>query len=182
MRMLFEELNDETRRHMLREFTAEQASPNPYRSQTLSTAGLSVFPQLMADAIRSGNEESLMTALSNPTYWSLTETYVLKGVMRQRKVNLQQAAERLALTEFNTWYVRGLSRRLLDEGVSSCQIYRGAEPKWAPAECTAHEGMIVHVRQIYDGHRARYWPEPGNSTAFSIPFGPGCHHTIRRVK
>jgi hypothetical protein len=40
----------------------------------------------------------------------------------------------------------------------------------------------VTVREIHDGHRARYWPAPGNPGAFSIPFAPGCHHTIRRIK
>jgi hypothetical protein len=33
---------------------------------------------------------------------------------------------------------------------------------------------------VYDGHRARYWPTE-NPTAVSVPFGPNCHHTIRRI-
>jgi hypothetical protein len=93
---------------------------------------------------------------------------------------MQAAAERLAVTEFNTWYVRGLAKRLLDEGVTQCQVYRAALPKWEPADCTKHEGQAYPVKDVYDGHRAKYWPEPRNPNAFSIPAGPSCHHTIRR--
>jgi hypothetical protein len=108
------------------------------------------------------------------------ETYVLKGVTRERQVNVAQATERLCLTEFNTWYVRGFASRLREEGVTHCQAYRAAVPKWEPGECAAHEGQVYSVQEIYEGHRRRYWPEPGDTTAASIPFGPGCHHTIRR--
>lgn len=94
---------------------------------------------------------------------------------------MPQSAARLALTEFSTWYVRGFAKRLLDEGVAQCQVYRGAQPKWEPGECADHEGRVVPVQSIYDSHRARYWPEPGDAAAFSIPFGPSCHHVIRRM-
>jgi hypothetical protein len=104
-----------------------------------------------------------------------------KGVTRERRVNVAQATGRLCLSEFNTWYVRGLATRLLEEGVTHCQAYRAAIPKWEPGECSTHEGQIYTVQEIYDGHRRRYWPEPGDTTATSIPFGPGCHHTIRRI-
>ena len=47
-------------------------------------------------------------------------------------------------------------------------------------ECTGLEGKIVQVKKIYDGHRAKYHPYE-NISAFSIPSGPYCHHTIRRI-
>lgn len=182
MAMKFEELDEITRRYMLEEFEKEQSSSNSYRPKVLSKVGQSNFLNLVREAVQSGNEETLIRLLSNPTYWNPTETYIRDGVVRERRVNVQQAAERLGLTEFNTWYVRGLAKRLMDEGVTRCQVYRGAMPKWEPAECSVHEGKILPAKEIYHGHRARYWPEPGNPEAMSIPFGPGCHHTIRRVQ
>jgi hypothetical protein len=180
MAMNFEELDEVTRGYMLKEFEGEESTPGPYRGKVLSLTGLAAWNGLMSEAIRSGNEESLTVSLQNQAYWQPTETYIKNGVQRVRNVNSQQAAERLALTEFNTWYVRGLSKRFLDEGVAECQAYRGAIPKWEPGDCTSHEGQILQVQVIYSGHRKRYWPEPGDTTALSIPFGPGCHHTIRR--
>lgn len=181
MAMNFEELDDKTRSYMLEEFEAEESGSNPYRGKGLSASGRAAFPDLMREAIKGGNEQTLIAALSNPSFWDPTETYVRDGVQRERRVNVRQAAERLGLTEFNTWYVRGLAKRLIDEGVANCQVYRAAIPKWEPAECSQHEGQVLPVKEIYRGHRARYWPEPGDAMAMSIPFGPGCHHTIRRV-
>lgn len=180
MPMHYEELDETTRRFMLEEFQAEEQS-NPYRSKALTSLGLKVFPQLMQKAIETGNEVSLMQELNSADYWEPFEPYVRGGVQRERRRNIGQAAERLALTEFNTWYVRGLARRLMEEGITECQIYRGAQPKWEHGECSQHEGMIVKVQVVYDGHRGTYWPEPGNKNIFSIPSGPGCHHVIRRV-
>ncbi len=179
--MNFEELDDATRRHMLTEFEAEETGGNPYRGKDLSPAGRAAFPALMRRAIEIGDDEALTASLSVPAYWNETETYVRDGIPRERQINVAQAAERLARSEFNTWYVRGLSRRLMDEGIAVCQVYRAAQAKWEPAGCSQHEGQTFSVDEVYRGHRARYWPEPGDPDAVSIPFQPGCHHTIRRV-
>ncbi len=178
----FEELDEITRNWMLNEFHAEEASGNPYRSSRLSPQGLSVFPIAMENAIRHGNEETLGRSLSNPEYWNPTETYVRSGVTRERKVNPEKAAEFLAYTEFNTWYVRGFARRLIEEGEERCQVYRAAPAFQPRAECLKHDNKIYSVKEIYDGHRARYWPPPGNPNALSIPVGTNCHHSIRRVR
>lgn len=182
MEMDFEELDGTTRDWMLRQFEAEEASGNPSRSKALSPAGLDAFPDLMRNAIRTGNEVSLAADLNRPDYWDPTETYVRNGVTRERKRNIAQAAQRLALTEFNTWYVAGLAHRLVDEGETEGQVYRAAEPKFEHASCSTHEGRVYSLADIIAGHRAGYWPEPGDPDRFSIPAGPGCHHTIRRVR
>lgn len=147
----------------------------------LSDVGKAAFSEHMRAAIRNGNEETLVEAISDPSYWVETEFYVRNGVQRERRVNARQAAERLGQTEFNTWYVRGLCARLIEEGAERCKVYRAAEPKWEPGTCAIHEDRTFPVRDVYLAHRAAYWPEPGNPEAPAIPFGPGCHHAIRRV-
>jgi hypothetical protein len=181
MAMNYEELDDQTRKYMLAAFQEEETSGKPYRSAALSAAGLAVFSGLMENAIKSGTETSLYQALGDARYWTETEEYTRAGVTRTRHRNIPQSAQRLALTEFSTWYVKGFAKRLLAEGIDKCRVYRGEEPKWAPDECARHEGMICSVQDIHDKHRARYWPEPGDKKAFSIPSGPGCHHIIGRV-
>ncbi len=135
----------------------------------------------MRDAIGQGTEESLAVALADAGLWEPVETYVRDGVTHERKRNIQQSSERLATTEFSTWYVRGLARQLMDEGVEKCQVCRGAQPKWEPRDCAKHEGLVLDVKTVYDNHRVRYWPEPGNKEALSIPLAPGCPHVIKRV-
>ena len=173
MSMTYEELDQRTREFMLSEFETEQTDPERYFSRAMSTAGLAAFPDLMRDAIRSGNEVSLIESLHRPEFWKPRDA-------GSKTVNLDHASTRLGLSEFSTWYVRGLGRRLMEEGVTNCQVYRGAEPKRAPASCSQHEGQTMPVSVVYEGHRARYWPEPDPS-AFSIPYEPGCHHVVRRV-
>ena len=101
---------------------------------------------------------------------------------RQRSVNPTQASERLAITEFNTWYVAGLAARLQEEGATHCRVYRAGIPRRQPAECSVHEGQTYDVAEIITGHRIGYWPPPGVPGQLSIPAGPGCHHTIERVE
>jgi len=178
----FKELDVTTRKWMLEEFEKEEKSGNPYRSQRLSPLGLERYPIEIKKAIMEGNETTLTQALSNTEYWQSSETYQRSGQTYTRKVNPIKAAEFLARTEFNTWYVRGFSRRLIEEGEEYCQVYR-ADTAWEPrAECLQHENEVYKVQDIYNGHRARYWPPPGNPNAFSIPVGTNCHHSIRRIE
>lgn len=182
MSMHYEDLDARTRELMLLEFEAEERSGPSYRCNRLSESGRTTFPELMRNAICEGTERSLTESLLRHNYWRGEEEYERNGVVRVRKLNLRQVAEQVGLCEFSTWYVRGLARRLMDEGILDCQVYRGTFPKWEPGECAVHENQIVPVRLVYEGHRARYWPKPGRPEAFSIPFTPGCHHVIRRVQ
>ncbi|MEO6521689.1 MAG: hypothetical protein ABIN91_08425 [Mucilaginibacter sp.] len=179
--MNYEELNPSTREYMLNEYIFEIESGNPYLSKALSPLGLEVFPDLLKVAIIGGTPDTLYESILDPAYWMATESYTTQGVQKERKRNIPQTAQRLALTEFSTFYVKGLAKKLLDEGITHCEVYRGAIPKWEPGDCAEHEGLIVEIESIYHNHRKRYWPEPGNKDLLAIPFGPGCHHLIRRI-
>jgi hypothetical protein len=181
--MIFTELDPTTREWMLRRFEAEESGGIPYRSEVLSPLGLAHWPDVMRQAITDpdGSEVTLAAALDRADYWQAIETYVRNGVPHQRRVNPAQASERLAITEFNTWYVAGLAARLQGEGVAHCRVYRAGIPKWQPAGCSVHEGQTYAVAEIIAGHRIGYWPPPGVPDRLSIPAGPGCHHTIERV-
>jgi hypothetical protein len=165
---------------MMQEFNLEISGHNPYLGERLSASGRAAFPDLMRAAIQNGSEVTLISSLMRPVYWVGSETYIRDGVPRSRRINSQQAAESLGLNEFNTWYVRGLSKKLLDLGETQCQVYRAAQPKWTKADCSAHENRFFPLIDIYNGHRAKYWPTQ-NPSAFSIPSNPSCHHTIKRI-
>lgn len=102
--MNFNELDGSTRGWMLKRFEAEEASGNPYRPEVLTELGLTEWPDIMRQAITDpdGNEVALAAALNRQGYWRATDA-------RGRRVNVAQASERLATTEFNTWYVAGLA-------------------------------------------------------------------------
>ena len=177
----FEELDEETRKWMLVEFLNEENSGNPYRSPRLSPLGLDIFPKEMEKAIKMGDEESLKNALLNPDYWKPKEPYTRGGEEYWRKINHEKAAEFLAYSDFNTWYIKGFSRRLMEDGEEYCQVYRAGFSEEPRGECLVHEDQIYKVEDIYNGHRIRYWPKPGKKGVLSIPVGTNCHHSIKRV-
>jgi hypothetical protein len=181
MAFLFEELTNQVRDASRRELASELAAPPTYFSPRLTVVGQETFYALLDDALTDGNEETLERVLHNPLFWNTTERYVRNGIARTRNVNLATSARALAITEFNTWYIRGLCRILIDDGVEFCQVYRAA-PAFEPrGECLQHDGQTYAVTTVYEGHRIRYWPEPGQVDALSIPVGVNCHHTIRRL-
>lgn len=174
--MFYSELDPTTRKWMLIEFDHEEASGNPYRSKWFSAEGRMVFPSEMRRAINEGNERTLAIALNNPSFW--LSSYISSS---GRRMTLPTGTSKMvAMNEFNEWYTHGFARRLIEEGVETCVIYRAEAAEVPRCECSALEGKIVTVRDVYDGHRARYHPEPGDPHAFSIPSGPNCHHSIRR--
>jgi len=171
----FPELDEITRRYMLNEFETEEASGQAYRSLLLTLQGQRAYPDVMRYVIEAGDEESLALLLSRPAYW-LPEEPMKDG--SRRKVNVGQASKRLARLEFNTWYVRGLSLRLLDEGHKTGEVYEAAGRSWPlPNDCARHYG-VVSLRDVRDGHRATYWPT--RPYKVSIPSGPLCVHSIRK--
>lgn len=174
--MRYEELDDTTRRWMLEELEEEEAH-RPYRAPGLSVQGRERFARLLREAIERGSEETLASSLASPELWSELGPLPHGGV---GPVDPRRAAVALARMEFNTWYVRGLCRRLLEEGEEHCQIYRAWDGDGSPDECDPLENRVLPVRPIYQAHRAKYHPHR-RPEAFSIPSGPGCKHSVRRL-
>lgn len=169
--MHYEELDSTTRRFMLDEFGREVAGGLPYRSRRLTDAGWAAWQPAMREAINEGNEVTLAGSMNKALFWKAAKS----------PASCAGYARTLALTEFSTWYVRGLSARLLKEGVEQCEVYRGEEALVRRCECTEWEGRTFDTRVIYNGHRARYHGPAKNRRTISVPSGVNCHHAIRRV-
>lgn len=178
--MNFEELDQTTRRWMLDEFNAEQSKISHFEPTEFNPVGLTAFPDLVRQSIQHGDIISLAAFLSNTSYWKPTRTYYRQGKPITQRIDPITSAQRLAHSEFTTWYTRGMARKLKEEGITQCQVYRADSAVQPKCECTSLEGTTILVDQIYDGHRAKYFPTP-NPGAFSIPSSPFCHHTIRRL-
>lgn len=179
--MHFEELDTDTRRWMLDEFNAEQNQKHHFEPAELNYSGRIAFPDLMRQAIEHGNIASLAASLLDASYWNPTKMYYRQGKPMTQRIDPITSAQGLAHSEFTTWYTRGMARKLIEEGITRCQVYR-ADPAVPPkCECASLEENTVSVDEVYGGHRAKYFPIP-NQMAFSIPSSPFCHHTIRRLR
>ncbi|VXB72526.1 hypothetical protein [Aeromicrobium sp. 9AM] len=172
------ELTPDVRASMLAEFEAELAGATPFYPARLTPAGRDRWPDLLREAISNHDDEWLMEALLED---GLIVGFEMSASARSgvKSVNVRSAAQTMAMSEFNTWYVRGLSAMLLTEGIVTVRVYRAGMPKWSVAGCDVHDGQVVETQVMYEGHRARYWPTRTN--VFAIPYQPNCHHSIQRV-
>jgi len=178
-RFFFPDLDEVTRDWILAEWEEEERVA-PFRGAQLTTRGRSAFGTAMRSAIASGDEQSLFVDLASSDYWQSS------GIRPDRygrpqfyTINPEASARQLAITEFNTAYVHGLTRRLLEEDVAEVAVYRAAPAFVLRGECLEHEGSQYPTLLIYEGHRARYHPVP-RPGALSVPVGPNCHHSVRR--
>lgn len=167
---------------MLVEFRAEQASEDfpPFRPKGY-VGGDDAFIAIMERNIIEGDEISLAADLTDPRLWD--EVSLRRGKKRMIEYHdpFDVQAHRFAITDFNTWYVRGLTRRLLDEGIRTCEVFR-AEAAYQPRlECRRLEGIELQTQTVYEGHRVKYHHPNADRRGLAVPFGPNCHHSIRRV-
>jgi hypothetical protein len=149
----------------------------------LSEAGWEAFDRLMPEALEHHNDDWLVREMAPAHYWRASYPKRRRGGggYTTARINPGWASRMLSLTEFNTAYVRGLARSLVRRGVSECIVYRAGPAAEPRTDCSSWEGRRFELQQVLDGHRARYFPPPGNPVAFSVPTGPNCHHSIKSV-
>lgn len=176
-------LDVEVRQQMVSLWTEESASLQrthdrrdwPFGKQ-LTEDGWTAYMAFMALALELHDDEWLMNALDRSDYW--TEPWYRNG--KPVAYNRADSRRRLAMTEFNTAYVRGLATTLLERGQSTAHVYRAAPSREERnAYCSGLEGQEVDLRQLIADHRRSYFPSPGDRSARSIPAGTNCHHTIK---
>lgn len=178
----FLELDDETRSYMLEEFRKEQSAPSfpPYRPSGFVGTD-EKFVTIMERALTEGDEDSLAYELSDPVLWEEYGIRIVKGRPREYRDPYDVQAKRFGITDFNTWYVRGLSAKLIQEGVEECEIYRADRAYVPRASCRGLEGAVLRTVDVYEGHRKTYHHPALDRRALSIPAGPNCHHSIQRL-
>jgi hypothetical protein len=176
----FEDLDLATRCAMLGELEDEEAAPYSDVSEFLSPFGVLAYPILMRAVMRCGNEMSLIHAFSIPQYWMSTSRRFGFASRAEAPMEILESAVQLGLREFNSWYVRGLAKRLIKEGVSKCQVVRATPTRCGCGECDLPDGSIFDTTEIYLGCRTRLG-HSGPADGRPVPAGDGCYHTIRRL-
>lgn len=117
----FENLDETTRRYMLIEVEQAIKTSQLHLSQRFTTQGRERYPDLLREAVRTGNEDSLAAALHKQQCFAEREAYG----ERTRRVSAN-AARTFAEGEFNAFYMRGVCHRAIQEG-SQVEVYRAKE-------------------------------------------------------
>lgn len=161
-------LDKRTREVMLEEFEQDDTGGKLYLSPRLTTQGRNRYPELLKKAITEGNDVTLEGSLRTPG--------ILKGTEERKKPSggrtiakvPETAAETLAEGEFNRFYLRGLCRRCLGEGIGELEIYRAKQVANPRPESVAKIGTRIDCQALLQDLRTH----TGVDTALGLPPGP----------
>ncbi|MGE0668180.1 MAG: hypothetical protein AB7O49_16610 [Sphingomonadales bacterium] len=175
MGLSYENLDASTRRFMVEEIEMDAASGALYLSSYLNDHGCEAWPRMLRDAAASGTDDTLAEALRRD---GCLRSRVERRTSRSRASTAAvpyTAHETIAEGEFNRYYVRGLCRRAIAEGVATLEVYR-AKPVARPRpESQRRVGTLVDPAAILADLRATNGVEP----ALGVPAGPNSGLSLR---
>jgi hypothetical protein len=175
MAFYFENLDEQTRQFMVKELDEDLTNGKLYLSPRLSERGRQDYPELLRAAIQTGNDSTLASALSMHGRLNVTEQRrTPKGGITTAKVPVT-APETLAEGEFNRFYVRGLCRRALADGITELMIYRAKQVASPRPESQAKIGAKIDAQALLVDLRAR----PGVDPALGLPPGPNSGLSVK---
>jgi hypothetical protein len=176
MALYFENLDERTRQLMLDEMEYDIAHHQLHISPFLSGQGQRDYEGLLREALQSGSDETLAE--------SLRQHRRLLRTLPRRNPNggysiaatAENAAQVLAESEFNRYYIRALARRALEDGISELVIYR-AKPVATPRpESEARIETSLSPQELLEDLRAH----PGDERpSLGVPSGPNSGLSVR---
>ena len=175
MGLRYENLDIETRRHMLKEIEFDAQNETFYLSSYLSQAGQGEWQEVLVEAVCSGNDDTMAQALRqrgrlNEFAYRRTPS----GGHTQYRVPAT-APETLAEGEFNRYYVRGLCRRAIAESIRKLEVYRAKDGEAVRPEWMERIGLLMEPETFLIDVRLSIGIEP----ALGIPQGPSSGLTLR---
>jgi hypothetical protein len=133
----------------------------------LTDQGWDAFERVMPEALAERDEQWLFEQMSPARYWVETLSRRTKSGVTQVLYNKEDALQKLTLGEFNIAYIHGLAQALTNRGEVSCVVYRADDAYVPRAECSAWEDRQFPLADVLTGHRARYFPPPGDPRVWS---------------
>ncbi|MDP9103310.1 MAG: hypothetical protein M3N05_04820 [Pseudomonadota bacterium] len=163
--LVYENLDEETRQLMLAEIAAdiEEGRADPardlYISNYLNEGGVAIWPSLLLDAVRGGDDASLAAALERQGCFKvMVQRRKPKGGFTMAKVPVT-AASTLAEAQFNMYYMRALSVRALALSVSLV-VYRAKAVENPRTTSEALIGRALDPAEVLAALRATRGVEP----------------------
>ena len=176
MALYLENLDERTRQLMLEEMQYDIDNHQLHISPFLSGQGQRDYENLLRDALQSGTDETLAQNLRE-------HRRILRTLPRRNPsggysitATAENAAQVLAESEFNRYYIRALARRAIEDGIPELVIYR-AKPVANPRpESEARIETAVPAQELLEDLRAH----PGDERpALGVPSGPNSGLSVR---
>jgi DNA repair photolyase len=169
-------LDERTRQLMLEELAFDEAHNQLHISPFLSGQGQRDYPNLLREALASGTDQTLAEELNRQRRISRTLH------RRQPKGGYQivsapeTAAQTLAQSEFNRYYIRALCRRALADNIPELVVYRAKPVQQPRPQSEALVETTVDPAALLDDLRRHPGDQPPD---LGIPGGPNSGLSVR---
>jgi hypothetical protein len=176
MSLYFENLDERTRGLMLDEMEYDMAHNQLHISPFLSGQGQRDYTNLLREALQSGNDETLAESLRE--HRRILRTLPRRNPKGGYSISStpENAAQILAESEFNRYYIRALARRAIEDGIPELVIYRAKPVNNPRPESEARVETTIAPRDLLEDLRAHPGDEP---PALGVPSGPNSGLTVR---
>ncbi len=175
MGLIYENLNERTRAFMLNEIELDVIKKNLYISKRFNEIGREKYLELLKSAAQKHDDNWLANELRRlGCIKAFIERKMASGDITTVKVPVN-AAETFAEGEFNRFYIRGLCRAAIEDGILELEICRGKEVKQPRPESLARIGKMVPAGKLLEDLRV----SPGVEPALGVPSGPNSGLTAR---
>lgn len=173
MKFNFENLDDQTRELMISEIKSDISNKQLYFSKRFNENGHELYPQLLLEAVSSGDEESLAIALKQNHCFADKEARNGKNGITYVKIP-ETANQTLAESEFNRFYIRGLALRAINSG-QNLTIYRARHSDNPRPESEIMIGKQISAEKLLNDLRDSI----GVDTALGLPAGPNSGLSVK---
>lgn len=175
MSLQYQNLDAQTRTHMIAELNADQAASRLYISLRFNENGVRGWATLLGEAISAHDDAWLATEIRSRNFLKSREERRNKTGETQLVQVPANAHETLAEGEFNRFYVRGLCLRAIEENVPQVMVYRARHSNNPRPESEAIMGKAFAPAALLNDLRS----SPGVETALGVPRGPNSGLSVR---
>ncbi len=177
MALYFENLDERTRQLMLDEVEYDISHNQLHISPFLSGQGQRDYVNLLREAIQSGTDEALAQSLRE-------HRRILRTLPRRNPksggysitATPENAAQVLAESEFNRYYIRALARRAIEDGIPELVIYRAKPVSNPRPESESRIETSLSPEELLEDLRAHPGDEP---PSLGVPAGPNSGLSVR---
>lgn len=164
----YKNLDQRTRTLMLSEIEHDVAAGTLYLSDRLTAHGRQDYLDLLRRAAAVGTDERLAAEIRSRLNTHDSQKRLPSGGFSAPPAMPSNAHETLAEGQFNSFYIRALCVRAIEDDISHLIVYRAKAVKHARTESQQKIGQRVPASSLLEDLRAHV----GVETALGIPAGP----------
>jgi hypothetical protein len=174
MQFNFKNLDDKTREMMEKELDFDLGQGKLYPSKRFNQEGKNIYPSLLREAIRAGNEQTLAMSLT-PNFFETKEIRITKNGPISAQIPIT-ANITLAEGEFNRFYMRALCI-LASEDSHLLKVYRAKQVSNPRIESEQMIGNNVDPKALLKDLRTNI----GIDTFLGLPKGPNSGLSVELI-